>query len=76
MADNKKQCYNNILSKIDLMEDQIFKIYDNIMKLKKEINPGHEEVCPDVAASERAIVDAIGNVYADELLTRDPDGDA
>jgi|8_EtaG_2_1085327.scaffolds.fasta_scaffold416914_1 hypothetical protein len=76
MADNKKQCYNNILSKIDLMEDQIFKIYDNIMKLKKEIDPGHEEVCPDVAASERAIVDAIGNVYADELLTRDPDGDA
>jgi len=76
MADNKKQCYNNILSKIDLMEDQIFKIYDNIMKLKKEIDPGHEEVCPDVAASERAIVDAIGNVYAEELLTRDPDGDA
>jgi hypothetical protein len=76
MADNKKQCYNNILSKIDLMEDQIFKIYDNIMKLKKEINPGYEEECPDVAASERAIVDAIGNVYADELLTRDPDGDA
>ena len=76
MSKNQKQCYNTIMSKIDSMEDQIFRIYDNIMKLKKEINPGHEEVCPDVAASERAIVDAIGEVYADELLTRDPDGDA
>jgi|TARA_R110001583_G_scaffold96407_8_gene240635 hypothetical protein len=76
MADNKKQCYNNILSKIDSMEDQIFKIYDNIMKLKKEINPNYKEECSDVQASERAVVDAIGEVYADELLTRKPDGEA
>lgn len=76
MADNKKQCYTNILSKIDLMEDQIFKIYDNIMRLKKEINPDYEEECPDVQESEDAVVDAIGEIYCEALLTREPEGDA
>jgi len=76
MSKNQKQCYNTIMSKIDSMEEQIFEMHSRIMKLKKHLCPDYEEVCPDVAASERAIVDAIGNVYADELLTRDPDGDA
>jgi len=35
-----------------------------------------EEVCPDVADSERAVVEAIERLYVEELMTREPEGDA
>ena len=35
-----------------------------------------EEECPDVADSEKALVEAIERLYVEELLTREPEGDA
>ena len=76
MSKNQKQCYNTIMSKIDSMEEQIFEMHSRIMKLKKHLCPEYEEICPDVEASDKAVVDAIGEIYATELLERKPEGDA
>ena len=76
MSKNKKQCYNTIMSKIDSMEEQIFEMHNRIMSLKRNLNPDYVEECPDEAESDKAVVDAIGELYATELLTRDPEGDA
>ena len=76
MPKNKKQCYNTIMSKIDSMEEQIFEIHNRIMNLKRHLNPDYVEECPDEVESEKAVVEAIGELYATELLTRDPEGDA
>ena len=76
MPKNKKQCYNTIMSKIDLMEEQIFEMHNRIMNLKKHLRPDYVEECPDEIESEKAVVEAIGELYATELLTRDPEGDA
>ncbi len=76
MPKNKKQCYNTIMSKIDLMEEQIFEMHNRIMNLKRHLRPDYVEECPDEIESEKAVVEAIGELYATELLTRDPEGDA
>ena len=76
MPKNKKQCYNTIMSKIDLMEEQIFEMHNRIMNLKRHLKPDYVEECPDEIESEKAVVEAIGELYATELLTRDPEGDA
>ena len=76
MPKNKKQCYNTIMSKIDLMEEQIFEMHNRIMNLKRHLRPDYVEECPDEVESEKAVVEAIGELYATELLTRDPEGDA
>ncbi len=76
MSKNKKQCYNTIMSKIDSMEEQIFEMHNRIMSLKRNLKPDYVEECPDEAESDKAVVDAIGELYATELLTRDPEGDA
>tara|TARA_R100000005_G_scaffold84412_1_gene52527 strand:+ start:339 stop:533 length:195 start_codon:yes stop_codon:yes gene_type:complete len=64
------------MSKIDSMEEQIFEIHNRIMNLKRHLNPDYVEQCPDEVESEKAVVEAIGELYAAELLTRDPEGDA
>ena len=76
MSKNKKQCYNTIMSKIDSMEEQIFEMHNRIMSLKRNLKPDYVEECPDEVESDKAVVDAIGDLYATELLTRDPEGDA
>ena len=76
MPKNKKQCYNTIMSKIDSMEEQIFEMHNRIMNLKRHLKPDYVEECPDEVESEKAVVEAIGELYATELLTRDPEGDA
>ena len=35
-----------------------------------------EEQCPDVIESEQAVVNAIEALYIEELLSREPEGDA
>ena len=35
-----------------------------------------EEECPDVIESEQALVEAIEKLYVEDLLTREPEGDA
>lgn len=76
MSKNKKQCYNTIMSKIDSMEEQIFEMHNRIMSLKRHLKPDYVEECPDEIESDKAVVDAIGDLYATELLTRDSEGDA
>tara|TARA_A100001015_G_C14719743_1_gene605454 strand:- start:179 stop:373 length:195 start_codon:yes stop_codon:yes gene_type:complete len=64
------------MSKIDSMEEQIFEMHNRIISLKEHINPNYVEECPDEIESEKAVVDAIGDLYATELLGRKPEGDA
>ena len=50
------------------------------LKMIKELIDTHctteEEICPDVADSEKALVEAIEKLYVEELVTREPEGDA
>ena len=58
------------------MEEQIFEMHNRIMNLKRHLKPDYVEECPDEIESDKAVVEAIGELYATELLTRDPEGDA
>ena len=76
-----EQCINKLLSKLAGADDQINSLSDRLQLIKKIVNEycemtEAEEVCPDVAESEKALVEAIENLYVQELLTREPEGDA
>ena len=45
-------------------------------KEQQEMIDEEEEICPDVADSERAVIEAIENLYVEELLSREPEGEA
>lgn len=76
-----EQCINKLLSKLAGADEQINSLSDRLQLIKKIVNEycemtEAEEVCPDVAESEKALVEAIENLYVQELLTREPEGDA
>ena len=77
----KKSCtVDTLLSKINGMDNKICNLNEKIKLLKKLLNEQHsdedEETCPDVEESEKAIVEAIEKLYIEELMTREPEGDA
>ena len=77
----KKPCINSLLSRLTDMDQKMFNMSERIQNLKdmvvEQCAPiDEEEECPDVVDSERAIVDAIEKLYVEELLTREPEGDA
>lgn len=53
---------------------EILKQFMSLQTTKRE-HP-EEEVCPDVEESEKAVVEAIEQLYVQELLTREPEGEA
>tara|TARA_Y100001972_G_C7394618_1_gene205736 strand:+ start:266 stop:493 length:228 start_codon:yes stop_codon:yes gene_type:complete len=73
---DKKTCINNLLSKISNVDKKIDNINERIKILKQIINDPNEEECPDVVESEKALSSAIENLFVEELLTREPEGDA
>ncbi len=79
---DKKPCLDKLLSKLSLVDEKIGDINQRLESIKSLINQQCEaeseieEVCPDIADSERAIVEAIEKLYVEELLTREPEGDA
>ncbi len=84
---NDKKHFNNLLSKLVGVDKKICSLSERLEYVKKVVNKQcekaaapkdeeEEEQCPDVADSERAIVEAIEKLYVEELLTREPEGDA
>ena len=65
--------------KLAAADDKVYSLSERL-KMIKEIIDKHctedEEVCPDVVDSEKAVAEAIENLYVQELLTRKPEGDA
>lgn len=73
----KKTCINNLLNKINKADDKIETIAERLKLIKTIINETSEqEVCQDVADSDKAIIEAIEKLFVEELLTREPEGDA
>ena len=83
MSNKKPQKLNNLLSKIDGVDDRINTLTKKIEDIKKLFeeqcrapNEDEEEHCQDVIESEKAVIKAIEEMFIDELLTREPEGDA
>tara|TARA_Y100000592_G_C5456282_1_gene311525 strand:- start:101 stop:337 length:237 start_codon:yes stop_codon:yes gene_type:complete len=78
MADNKP-CLNTLIKKLSAADNKVHSLSERL-KMIKELIDTHctteEEICPDVADSEKALVEAIEKLYVEELVTREPEGDA
>ncbi len=77
----KKPCLNTLLVKLNGVDEKMCNLTEKLRSIKEFINKHNqaeqeEEVCPDVAESEKALVDAIESLYVEDLLTREPEGDA
>ena len=77
----KKQCINSLLQKLSGLDQKIFNMSEALKNIKQLVNEqsgtlDNEEECPDVLESEKALVEAIEKLYVEELLTREPEGDA
>ena len=79
----EKPCINSLLDKIKGVDDKMNNLSEKLKIVKHMIanQPSddeeyEEEECPDVVESEKALTDAIEKLYIEELLTRDPEGDA
>ncbi len=76
-----KLCINKLIAKLSGVDNKITDLSESLKILKQFINEQEaeqeiEEECPDVADSEKALVEAIEKLYVEELLTREPEGDA
>ena len=72
-----------LLEKLNCVDKDICDISEKIKVLKSYIisktseeEDFIEEVCPDVEESEQAVIKAIENLYVEELLSREPEGEA
>ncbi len=76
----EKPCINSLLNKLTGVDDQMCTLKEKLKLLKEMIKQQDlqedEEICPDVHESEKAVVQAIEKLYVEELLTREPEGDA
>mgnify|MGYP003130112525 CR=1 FL=1 len=76
---DKKRCINSLLLKLNGLDRKMFNLSKNIEQIKNmfsEHNSDEQEECPDVIESEKALVEAIEKLYVEELMTREPEGDA
>lgn len=79
----KENKLNRLLEKLNCVDKDICDISEKIKVLKSYIisktseeEDFIEEVCPDVEESEQAVIKAIENLYVEELLSREPEGEA
>lgn len=77
----KKPCINSLLLRLGGLDQKMFNMCEKIKGLKEIVSeqcaPAEEdEECPDVIESEKAVVQAIEKLYVEELMTREPEGDA
>lgn len=75
---DKKPCLSNLLSKLSLVDRKIDDLNQKLKSIKNLIYQqcDEEEICPDVIESEKAIVEAIEKIYVEDLMTREPEGEA
>ena len=76
-----KPCINKLIDRLSGFDNKITNLSESLKMLKEFIseqndNEEFEEECPDVVDSEKALVEAIEKLYVEELLTREPEGDA
>jgi t-SNARE complex subunit (syntaxin) len=70
-------CYNSILKKIDGIEAQITRLKKTISEMTDTFNDeDEEEVCPDVVAADKAVVEALEGMCLSMLAESEPQGDA
>ena len=80
----QKQCINTLLSKLGGVDKKICNLSERLEMIKKIVTQHcqkapeeeHEEECPDIKESERAVVEAIEKIFVEDLLTREPEGEA
>jgi hypothetical protein len=82
----KKSKLTLLLEKLNCVDRDMSDMSEKIKVLKdfmhtatkeqQEMIDEEEEICPDVADSERAVIEAIENLYVQELLSREPEGEA
>tara|TARA_R100001082_G_C4265658_1_gene117474 strand:+ start:208 stop:447 length:240 start_codon:yes stop_codon:yes gene_type:complete len=77
---DKKLSIHKLLTQLEGVDKKICNLSEKLKLIKQMVNDKcdeeSEEVCPDVVDSDRAIVEAIEKLYVEELITRDPEGDA
>ena len=78
---DKKPCLNKLLSKLNVVDKKISDLSSKLSSIRGLINKQceteeEEEVCPDVVDSEKALIEAIEKLYVEELMTREPEGEA
>ena len=76
-----KTCINTLIAKLNGVDNKITNFSERLKLLKQIVNEQcenseAEEDCPDVAESDKAVVKAIEELFVEELLTREPEGDA
>ena len=80
MSDKKPQKLNKLLDKINGVDNQITTLTKKLQDIKRmfqeHCDSDEEEVCPDVDESDKAVVRAIEEMFIEELLTREPEGEA
>jgi hypothetical protein len=78
MAD-KKPCLSTLITKLTAADNTVHSLAERLRMIKELISTHcseEEEICPDVAESDRAVTEAIEKLYVQELATREPEGDA
>ena len=76
---NEKTSLNMLLSKLEMVDKKINDLSNKLSSIRGMIYEQceiDEEQCPDVIESEKALVEAIEKLYVEDLLTREPEGDA
>jgi len=76
-----KAYINTLIAKLNGVDNKITNFSERLKLLKQIVNEQcensePEEECPDVAESDKAVVKAIEELFVEELLTREPEGDA
>ena len=72
--DKTRVCYTQILKQIDGIEAQITRIKKTISEMTASFS--EEEVCPDVVAADKAVVEALEEMCLNMLAESEPQGDA
>jgi len=76
MSKNKKTCpYELVRGKLESIETKLLKTKQELEKLTERFAED-PEVCRDVEESEKALQEALDSMFAEELLTKKPIGDA
>lgn len=77
---NEKPSLNKLLTKLEMVDKKINDLSNKISSIRgmiyEQCQVDDEEECPDVIESEQALVEAIEKLYVEDLLTREPEGDA
>ena len=74
--DKKEPCpYEHVRGKLESIESKLLKTKQELERLTERLAES-PEICRDVEESEKALQDALDSLFAEELLTNKPIGEA